>query len=140
MKSFTAECWHGDRGALVAIFKPYVTEPSWFKCDEDMETSSVQPNLLAPLGDLWRNLKKEQANLSFPQSELEAIFKSLIDDTWRLTAAEILDWKKRWGNVSVVLAGTYNRLRRRRHVHDGSKNCSKRTRFPLLDLLPHLLQ
>ena len=66
MKSFSAERWHGDRGALVAIFKPYVTEPSWFKYDEDMETSSVQPNLLAPLGDLWRKLKKEQANLSFP--------------------------------------------------------------------------
>ena len=97
MQSFTAERWHGDRGALVAIFKRYVTEPSWFKYDEDMETSSVQPNLLAPLGDLWRKLKKEQANLSFPQSELEAVFKSLIDDTWKLTAAEILDWKKTMG-------------------------------------------
>ena len=51
MESFTAESWHGDRGALVAIFKPYVTEPSWFKYDEDMETFSVQPNLLAPLGE-----------------------------------------------------------------------------------------
>ena len=125
---------------LVAVFKPYVTEPSWFKYDEDMETSSVQPNLLAPLGYLSRKLKKEHTNLSFSQSELEAVFQSLIDDTWRLTAAEILDWKKRWENVSVVLAGTYNRLRRRRHVLDGSKNCSKRTRFPLLDLLPRLLQ
>ena len=62
-------------------------QPSWFKYDEDMETSSVQPNLLAPLGDLWRKLKKEQANLSFPQSELEAVFKSLIDDTWKLTCS-----------------------------------------------------
>ena len=76
MKSFTVGRWHGDRAALVVIFKPYVTERSWSKYDEDMETSSVQPDLLALLGDLWRKLKKEQANLSFSQSEQEAVFES----------------------------------------------------------------
>ena len=89
--------WHGDRGALAVILKPYVKEPSWVNNDEDMETSSIQPNLLAPLGDLWRKLKKEEANLSFTQSELEAVLKSLIDDAWRLTAAAILDWTKTMG-------------------------------------------
>ena len=39
----------------------------------------------------------EQANLSFSQSELEAVFTSLIDDAWRLTAAETLDWPKPTG-------------------------------------------
>ena len=77
-------------------FSSRTFQSTWFH-DENVETSSIHPNLLAPLDDLWRKLKKEQANLSLHQSELEAVFKPLTHDAWRLTAGDILDWTETMG-------------------------------------------